>query len=41
MLKVLVASASFVIAIGAFTGLGYIAHDGAAAPYQSLEFSGY
>jgi hypothetical protein len=41
MLKFLLGSASVVLAAAIFVGLGYIAHDGGATPYQGLEFSGY
>ena len=41
MLRFLLASASIAFAIAAFAGLGYIAHDSGATPYQGAEFAGF
>jgi hypothetical protein len=34
MLKILLAGASFLLALGVFVGLGFLAHDGGSIPYQ-------
>jgi hypothetical protein len=34
MLKLLLAGASFLLALGIFVGLGFVAHDGGKIPYQ-------